>query len=54
MLQVVHSTFIAQLSRKNLFNGFNQKYIYCSHNVHMYMYLKNVEHLMVFRQILEL
>lgn len=51
MVQIVHSTLIAQLSRKNLLIGLiKSTYIILT----KYMYLKNVEHSMIFRQIFEL
>lgn len=51
MVHIVHSTLIAQLSRKNLLIGLiKSTYIILT----KYMYLKNVEHLMIFRQIFEL
>lgn len=47
MVHIVHSTLIAQLSRKNLLIGLiKSTYIILT----KYMYLKNVEHLMIFRQ----
>lgn len=51
MVQIVHSTLIAQLSRKNLLIGLiKNTYIILT----KYMYLKNDEHSMIFRQIFEL
>lgn len=51
MVQIVHSTLIAQLSRKNLLIGLiKSTYIILT----KYMYLKNDEHSMIFRQIFEL
>lgn len=51
VVQIVHSTLIAQLSRKNLLIGsIKSTYIILT----KYMYLKNDEHSMIFRQIFEL
>lgn len=53
MVQIVHSTLIAQLSRKNLLIGLiKSTYMYII--LTKYMYLKNDEHSMIFRQIFEL